>query len=31
VRVSGATGEGVGDLLRAILRAIDAEAAKRDA
>lgn len=28
VRISGATGEGVGDLLRSILRAIDAEAAK---
>jgi len=30
VRVSGATGEGIGDLLRAILRALDAEATKQN-
>jgi GTP-binding protein len=28
VRISGATGEGVGELLRAVVRAIDAEAAE---
>jgi hypothetical protein len=30
VRISGATGEGVGELLRAVLRAIDAEAAEEN-
>jgi len=30
IRVSGATGEGIGELLRAIVRAIDAEAKERD-
>jgi GTP-binding protein len=30
IRVSGATGEGIGELLRAIVRAIDAEAKQRD-
>ena len=30
IRISGATGEGVGDLLRCIVRAIDAEASERD-
>jgi 50S ribosomal subunit-associated GTPase HflX len=30
VRISGATGEGIDDLLRSILRAIDAEAMEND-
>ena len=30
VRISGATGEGIGDLLRSIVRAIDAEAREND-
>ncbi len=30
VRISGATGEGIGELLRSVLRAIDAEAEKND-
>jgi GTP-binding protein len=30
VRISGATGEGIGELLRSILRAIDAEATEND-
>jgi GTP-binding protein len=30
VRISGATGEGIGELMRSILRAIDAEATKSD-
>jgi len=30
LRISGATGEGIGELMRSILRAIDAEAEKRD-
>jgi hypothetical protein len=28
VRISGATGEGIGELLRSIVRAIDVEAAE---